>query len=94
MLRSVGADITSAAILRASRSLHAVQNAGFQFQSETCSAASTHLVYAGRHKKKAIWEILWFLAISSHERKCTSKNISSIIYIFQRVRCGTTLWDD
>ena len=78
--RSMGAHIISTAILCVSRSLYVVQNAWQQFQSETCSATSTHSAHAGRHKHIGKTLIL------SHGRKCISTSegkISSVMYIQQ-----------
>ena len=53
VLRSMGANMKSASILRASRSLYAVQNSCLQFEEETCSSVSTQSAHADRHKKLA-----------------------------------------
>ena len=45
--------MTSASILRVSRSLHTVQNSCLQFEEETCSSVSTQSAHADRHKKLA-----------------------------------------
>ena len=50
VLRSMGAIMTSASILRASRSLYAVQNSYLQFEEDSVSTQSAH---ADRHTKLA-----------------------------------------
>lgn len=49
ILRSMGANLSNEAIVRAGKSLRAVHNVCLQFEEETCSPVQTHLAHSGVH---------------------------------------------
>lgn len=49
MLRSMSSNLSNEAILRAGKSLYAVQNVCLQFEEETCTSKANRLSHLGRH---------------------------------------------
>lgn len=48
-LRSMGANLSKQAILRAGKSLYAIQNVCLQFEAVTCSSRANRLAHLGKH---------------------------------------------
>ena len=53
ILRSMGVNLSKEAILKAGRSLYAVQNVCIQFEAETCPSKASRLAHLGRHNVPA-----------------------------------------